>query len=235
MYPESVVLPDDLKDKTPQEQADWLCERLSTCLQCGVAISPLHDKDTWDHDSEPMVDEKTGEFFDEGERYKAGDPKKAHWHFILMFETRIGFVDVNNSARRITGGPYLERCNSVRLYYEYFWHKNTPKKYQHYDKEEIVRSESFHLEPNKKELNLMMQDIWETCISEEFTSFKQLAQYYIGMPDYVALISSKPASVKAIITDIADEKGVLKSKKVEITNLDKVLDELGLCKKDKKE
>jgi hypothetical protein len=41
--------------------------------------------------------------------------------------------------------------------------------------------------------------------------------------------------VKAIITDIADEKGVLKSKKVEITNLDKVLDELGLCKKDKKE
>lgn len=78
-----------------------------------IAISPLHDKDWWSHDSPEMVDPETGEVIPKGARYKAGSRKKAHWHIIVVSDTRMSFRDANSIIRTCTRGPYVQKCRSL--------------------------------------------------------------------------------------------------------------------------
>lgn len=157
-----------------------------------LAISPLHDKDTWNHDSPEMVDPSTGKIIPKGARYKAGDRKKAHWHIIIVCDQRVSAVDINNTIRAVTNGPYLQKCRSLRNAHDYFWHINAPEKYQRYDKNEARYFNNFHLEPNKYEIGLLQNDIFETIKEHNFINMVDLIDHYIGQPEYITILTAKP-------------------------------------------
>lgn len=97
----SVVYPDSVC--TPNNWIDILAEQHIQAL-----ISPLHDKD---------LDEN-------------GDPKKAHYHVMLMFEgckTKKQAIEIFD----LIGGVGLEIVKSRRGMARYLCHLDTPHKYQY--------------------------------------------------------------------------------------------------------
>lgn len=78
-------------------------------------ISPLHDKDT----------------------NPTGEPKKPHYHVILMFEGKKSVEQVNEIFNLI-GGVGCEKVNSIRGYARYLCHLDNPEKAQY--EQSAVRS-----------------------------------------------------------------------------------------------
>lgn len=175
----------------------WIEQLRNTGLR--LAISPLHDKDVWNHDSPEMVNAETGEIIPAGDRYKAGDRKKPHWHIIVVSDQRVSAQDINNQVRRITYGPYLQKCRSLRNAYDYFLHINAPEKYQGYDKDEIQIYNNFHLEPNKYEVGMMQAEILRTIKEHNMTTIIQLMDFYMDAPEYVAILAAKPGIFTSLI------------------------------------
>jgi hypothetical protein len=157
-----------------------------------IAISPLHDKDWWSHDSPEMVDPETGEVIPKGARYKAGSRKKAHWHIIVVSDTRMSFRDANSIIRTCTRGPYVQKCRSLRNAYNYFLHINSPEKYQGYDKDEIQTYNNFHIEPNSYEKGVLQDEILQVIKDKNFTTMDELIENYLGQPEYITILASKP-------------------------------------------
>ena len=189
-YPESV-------------KPDWI-ERLEK-LGYAIAISPLHDKDKWDHDSPEMVNPETGEVIPKGARYKAGDPKKAHWHFIIICAKSTSFKEINNDIRPITNGPYLQRCRSVKNSYDYFTHETDEAKRKNkyrYDRDEIIRLNDFHVVPNKYEIGVLQCEITKTVVEKGFTEVWQIANHYKDMPEVMAIIWAKPGFITSLLRSL---------------------------------
>lgn len=164
-----------------------------------ISISPLHDKDPWNHDSPEMINEVTGEIIPKGALYKMGDRKKAHWHGILKSDKRMSYMEANNLIRSITNGPYIQKCRSLKLAYEYFLHKNNPEKYQGYDKDEIIKLNGFHIEPNKYEAGLLQCEILNTIRDYNMTKMEHLIDYYRDQPEYITLLTAKPGIFTSLI------------------------------------
>lgn len=78
-------------------------------------ISPLHDKDI----------------------NPTGEPKKPHYHVILMFEGKKSVEQVNEIFNLI-GGVGCEKVNSIRGYARYLCHLDNPEKAQY--EQSAVRS-----------------------------------------------------------------------------------------------
>lgn len=76
-------------------------------------ISPLHDKDL----------------------NPTGEPKKPHWHVMLMFEGKKSDEQVREMFAQI-GGVGLDKVNSIRGYARYLCHMDNPEKAQ-YAPEEV--------------------------------------------------------------------------------------------------
>ena len=90
---------------------DWL-EKLAD-LKIEALVSPLHDQD----------------------KNPDGEPKKAHYHVILMFDN----VKTIDQAQEITeqiGGVGIEKISSLRGYARYLIHADNPEKAQ-YNKADI--------------------------------------------------------------------------------------------------
>ena len=129
---------------------DNYIERLkSTGMQ--VALSPWHDKDSWNHDSPPMTNAETGELIPQGARYKMGDRKKCHRHGIVKTDRKCSWREMNRLLQDILHCPYIQKCRSLKGAYEYFLHLNNPEKYQGYFKDEIIKMNGFVIEPTKFE------------------------------------------------------------------------------------
>lgn len=178
---------------------DWIEKLKATGMR--IAISPLHDKDTWSHDS-PKVVCANGEIIEAGARYKAGDRKKEHYHFIGISDQRMSYQDANNLIRNITHGPYIQKCRSLKNAYDYFLHINAPEKYQGYIKEDIQRLNNFHIEPNKYEKGIMQDEILQTIKAKNFTNMDEVVEYYLGQPEYIALLAAKPALVTSYVNSL---------------------------------
>lgn len=160
-------------------------------LGCELAISPLHDKDLWTHDSSEIVDEETGEIVEEkGSRYKCGEKKKPHWHCIIKFEKTIKYREANNIIRAITNGPYLQKCMSLKGQYEYFTHMNNPDKYQ-YEKSEIEKYNNFIIEPTQTDRIIMIDEIGRVIAEKEFLDLGAVRKHYEGQYEYINVISLK--------------------------------------------
>ena len=160
-------------------------------LGCELAISPLHDKDFWTHDSPEIVDEETGEVIEEkGSRYKCGDRKKAHWHCIIKFEKTIKYKEANEIVRAITNGPYLQKCMSLKGQYEYFTHMNNPEKYQ-YDKSEIERYNGFIIEATQTDRIIMIDEIGRVIEEKGFLDLGEVRKHYEGQYEYINVIALK--------------------------------------------
>lgn len=178
---------------------NWIERLNATGMQ--IAISPLHDKDTWDHPSPEMVNAETGEIIEKGARYKTGDRKKAHWHCIAKTDRKTGWREMNALLQGITHCPYIQKCRSLKGAYEYFLHINDSKKYQGYFKDEIIKLNGFVIEPTKYEQGILYDEIVTTIIEQKLTKWTEVCIWYHGQPEYMLLLSSRPAIITEVLKD----------------------------------
>lgn len=173
------------------ESATYCWKEKLQLLGCELAISPLHDKDLWTHDSSVVIDEETGEVLEEkGSRYKCGERKKAHWHCIIKFNNTLSYREANVIIRKITNGPYLQKCLSLKGQYEYFTHMNNPDKYQ-YEKDEIERYNNFVIETTQSDRIVMVDEMARVIKEKEFMNLEEIRQYYEGQYEYINVLSLK--------------------------------------------
>lgn len=174
----------------PESASEHWVDKLVN-LHCELAISPLHDKDLWNHDSPEVVDEETGEVLEEkGSRYKCGDRKKEHYHCIIKFDRTISYKEANKIIRAITNGPYIQKCMSLKGAYEYFIHMNHPEKYQ-YEKDEIQKYNRFIIEATQTDRIVMVDEIGKTIHEKKFIDIEQVRHHYEGQYEYINVISLK--------------------------------------------
>lgn len=166
-----------------------------------VALSPWHDKDSWSHDSAEMVNAETGEVIPRGARYKKGDRKKCHRHIIVKTDRKCSWREMNALLQNILHCPYIQKCRSLKGAFEYFLHLNNPEKYQGYFKDEIIRLNGFVIEPTKYEQGTLYDEIVQTITDYKFTTWTEVCKLYHGQPEYILLLSSRPA----IITEVLRE------------------------------
>ena len=185
----------------PESAPDRWVERLRD-QGFRIAISPLHDKDWWDHDSPEVVNPETGEIIPEGARYKKGDRKKAHWHIIVVSDQRMSYQDANNTIRNITHGPYVQKCRSLRNAYDYFLHINAPEKYQHYDKAEIRVFNNFHIEPNKYETGLLQAEMLREIKDHNADEMYLVVDLFIDSPEYLVILAAKPGLFTSFVRSL---------------------------------
>lgn len=179
---------------------DNYIERLrATGMQ--IALSPWHDKDTWNHDSPEMVNAETGEIISKGARYKMGDRKKIHRHGLVKSDKKISWREMNALLQGILHCPYIQKCRSLRNAYDYFLHINDPEKYQGYFKDEIIRLNGFVIEPTKFEQGILYDEIATKVIECHFTRWKDVLKFYHGQPEYMLLLSSRPAVITEVLKD----------------------------------
>lgn len=164
-----------------------------------IAISPLHDKDTWNHDSPKYVDPETGEVISKGSLYKMGDRKKAHWHIIIVVDKRTGYVEMNNVIRNICHCPYIQKCRSLKNAFEYFLHINAPEKYQGYDKDEIQTYNNFHIEPTKYESSLIAQEMVLLIQEHNITEWCDCVEFFNLDPEMSLILSTRTAYFSAYV------------------------------------
>lgn len=84
------------------------------------AVSPLHDKDTFEVDSEEV---KSG-------KAKVGDIKKAHWHYVIKFDNPRSLNEVRQEMNKY--GDVLV-CFSEIGTCRYFCHLDNPEKAPYFD------------------------------------------------------------------------------------------------------
>lgn len=183
-------------DSVPE---NWLDRLKATHLQ--IAISPLHDKDTWNHDSPEMVNPETGEIIPKGARYKMGDRKKAHWHGIVKCEKKCSWREMNAQLQNILHCPYIQKCRTLKGAYDYFLHINHPERYQGYFKDEIIKMNGFVIEPTKFEQGILYDEIVTAIIEYRFTRWTEVCKFYHGQPEYMLLLSSRPAIITEVLKD----------------------------------
>lgn len=177
----------------------WLERLKNTHMQ--IAISPLHDKDTWSHDSPEMINIETGELIEKGARYKMGDRKKAHWHGIVKCDKKCSWREMNKQLQDILNCPYIQKCKTLRGAYDYFLHINHPERYQGYFKDEIIRLNGFVIEPTKFEQSILYDEIITTILDEKYITWTDVCKHYHGQPEYILLLSSRPAIITEILRD----------------------------------
>ena len=102
-------------DSAPENWQQIIADELIPCF-----ISPLHDKD---------VNESTSE-------HPEGEPKKAHYHVLFMFQGKKSKSQVQTIVDKF-GGVGLASINSIRGHARYLCHLDNPEKAQ-YNKEDVV-------------------------------------------------------------------------------------------------
>lgn len=184
-------------DSVPDNYLDKL---KATGMQ--IALSPWHDKDWWDHDSPPMVNAETGEIIPKGARYKKGDRKKNHRHGIIKCDKKTSWREMNALLQNICHCPYIQKCRSLKGAYEYFLHLNEgDNKYHGYFKDEIIKMNGFIIEPTKHEQGILYDEIVTTIIEGKLTMWREVFTLYHGQPEYILLLSSRPAVVTSILRE----------------------------------
>jgi plasmid replication protein len=133
---------------------DWL-EKLAEA-KIEALVSPLHDKD----------------------KNPDGEPKKAHYHVILMFET----VKTTEQVKEITekiGGVGVEKINSLRGYARYLIHADNPEKAQ-YNKADIKQFGGADYESIcslASDKYAAIREMIQYCTTNEIISYADLLRY----------------------------------------------------------
>ena len=177
--------------------ADWREKLIAQGFR--IAISPLHDHDSWNHPSPAYVNPETGEVFEKGELYKTGDRKKAHWHVIIVVDKRTGYQEMNDIIRKICHCPYIQKCRSLKNAYDYFLHINAPDKYQGYDKDEIQTYNNFHVEPTKYESNLIAMEMIRMIQEHDIVEWADCVEFFANDPEFSLLLATRTAYFSAYI------------------------------------
>ena len=189
------------EDSVPDNYLDKL---KATGMQ--IALSPWHDKDTWNHDSPEMVNAETGEIVPKGARYKMGDRKKSHRHGIVKTDKKVSWREMNALLQRILHCPYIQKCRSLKNAFDYFLHINDPNKYQGYFKDEIIKLNGFVIEPTKLEQGILYDEVATNVIEKKFSLWRDVVQHYHGQPEYMLIMSSRPSIITQLVKENFNEQ-----------------------------
>lgn len=165
---------------------DWK-ERLNE-LHVAALISPLHDKDT----------------------NPSGEPKKPHYHVLVMFESPKDYESQIKPIFDQIGGVGREVINSLRGYARYLCHLDNPEKAQ-YDPTEVISmgGADYHAITNLPTDNRkMLADIMAFIQESEIYSFAEFIDVSrVHHPEWFTLIvNSNGWIVKEFIKSLEWEK-----------------------------
>lgn len=111
--------------------------------QLEIAISPMHNKDTYtEYDYHKYIKNNGKE-----PQWKVGDIKKTHRHILICYPNTTTSKTIQPIIEDIKGVGLIQ-VNSKKGYYEYLTHKNEKNKY-HYNEEEIIKLNGFELDNEK--------------------------------------------------------------------------------------
>ena len=173
--------------------ADWLEQLKTTGLP--VAISPLHDMDVWSLEDEQKNPE-----------HKAGTPKKAHHHVILVYGSPTTYNNVKALCDRLNQ-PIPQPLEQVRGYYRYLTHEDNPEKAQ-YSKADIQTLNGFDIrefvELTKSEVTKAKREILQLIRDNGITEYADLVDILMdggeGTADMFDVASNNTLFFKAYLT-----------------------------------
>lgn len=185
--------------------ADWI-EKL-TEQQIPFIVSPLHDKD----------------------KTPTGEPKKPHWHVVLMFSGKKSYEAVKVITESVLG-TIPERVKDIRAMVRYLTHIDYPSKAQ-YDKKDIglyggvdVDLDSYFL--TKSDLKQIRREMFDFAIQNNVTEICDLIDYaQANRPDWYDQIVMSDYFLSLMITSRRHKKEQ-QPPTVDATNVAKLVDEL---------
>lgn len=131
-----------------------------------AAISPLHDKDT----------------------NPTGEPKKAHYHIILVYGNPTTFKNVESFTKRLNQ-PIPQPLEQVRGYYRYLTHLDNPEKYQ-YSAAEIQTVNGFDIrdfvEMTKAEITKNIRAVQQFIMDNDVMEYADLMEILLQGGDTMA-------------------------------------------------
>lgn len=169
-----------------------------------VAISPLHNKDKWLHDSPAVVDEETGVvIFDVGERYKLGDDKKYHWHYLVQFASKQSFDFMYQLHCAISGNKVIPKVVYSPLgAFEYLWHKNEDLSIKaHYSRDEVVVINGFNPILTTSDKELILKEIIMTIREYHFTKQKDVEEFFHYSTEIITVMGVKNYYIHNVLNE----------------------------------
>lgn len=162
--------------------ADWREQLRLSGLQ--VAISPLHDKDV----------------------NPTGEPKKAHYHIILVYGSPTTYNNVKSLCDRLNQ-PIPQPLEQVRGYYRYLTHEDNPEKAQ-YSKSDIQTLNGFDIrefvELTKSEVVKAKREVLALIRDNGITEYADLIDILMdggeGTADMFDVASNNTLFFKAYLT-----------------------------------
>lgn len=169
-------------------------------------LSPIHDKDIWEHDSPEVIDKETGEILEEaGARYKSGDRKKAHTHVMIQLDHPVTYKSFNKMIHTILpDSPLWIIVTAVKGYHNYLTHHTEAAmkagKYQ-YDEDEIITFGSFEMILTKKDKQLIVSMIASEITEEKICYLSELVKRHIHIPEEIGIIKDSSYFFKGLIDE----------------------------------
>ena len=148
---------------------DWL-ERLRDLCVPGL-VSPLHDKDA----------------------NPDGEPKKAHYHVVLMFSGKKSFDQVKAVSDDLNASNPVP-VNDLRGYARYLIHIDNPEKYQYQanDVLGLCGQDYYQYIETSADLDNALDEILDWCIDNQCYSFRKLVDYSRkNRRDWFRILASK--------------------------------------------
>lgn len=186
VYPESA----------PQGWIGTLCR---TGLRFGVSL--LHDKDKYDHDSPEGDGLKDGKpyHYARGERYKLGNPKKAHWHVFGSLDKPMKFYEFAQKFQEITHGPIPQKCTSLFGYDKYIQHEGIPDKYQYWKEGKPTYYNGFTLELNTSERKKVLKQITNDIRKYRIDDIGELTKKYGESPEWLDIVAARANYINSLL------------------------------------
>lgn len=153
--------------------SDWLERLASTFVPCFV--SPYHDKDV----------------------NPTGEPKKPHWHVLIMFDS----VKTTEQAREVfesIGGVGCEPVKSLRGYARYLCHLDNPDKMQYLVEQvkSLCGSDYMDVIGSAADRYVAIDEMVEFCERYDIVSFYLLHKYAIKYrPDWKRILADSGAVI----------------------------------------
>jgi hypothetical protein len=169
---------------------NWDSELDKLC--CPVAVSPLHNKDIYE---------------DETESHKVGEVKKPHYHAVICFDGKKSLEQVKELLA-VFNCPLPQVCHNIVGSVRYFTHIDNPNKAQ-YDKNLIKSYCGFNVDKcfalRKEDYSRILCEIYKFIKECKVKSFSDLVdglacthpEYLVVLGKYSYFVNSYLNSLKA--------------------------------------
>lgn len=153
-----------------------------------VAISPVHNKDVYDVESED---------------HKVGELKKPHYHCVLSFGTKTSFSNVCEFLKPL-GCPIPVVCKNVSAMIRYFIHRDNPDKAQ-YSKDSILSFGGFDVESpftlKPSDYSRILREIYDIMRNSEIDEYSELFDCVMSInPEYCIVLARYAIPIDKYLT-----------------------------------